>query len=315
MTPIRLLLNSDFTGANAFFALAAHRGLFAGAGLDVRFTPGRGAYTAAGRLADEGFDAAFGDINALIELAALRPDDALPVAVLLAHQNAPTCITVSRAGSLHQSADLAGRLLVGHASDVALRTFPTYARAAGLDPLAVRVQTSEARMADLLLDLLAGRSDGVFGYLTTHTAALAGDGLAVADCVRFLPYRAVSDTLYGSALMVAPHFLATSPDAVRALVQTTCAGLQAARAAPEAAIDAVLARSPSADRRVERQRWEGTLYGDMGAPLTPDAPWEGLGHASGMRLAASIAAQAAASGWTRPPAAERIFTPEFLPRE
>lgn len=43
MTAIRLLLNSGFTGANAFFAIADARGLFREAGLDVAFTPGRGA--------------------------------------------------------------------------------------------------------------------------------------------------------------------------------------------------------------------------------------------------------------------------------
>ena len=82
MTPLRLLLNSPFTGANAFIALAEQRGLYRAAGLEMQYTSGHGAYTAASRLADEGlFDAAYGDLNALIELAAQRPHDDLPVAV------------------------------------------------------------------------------------------------------------------------------------------------------------------------------------------------------------------------------------------
>ncbi len=53
------------TGANAFIALAEARGLCREAGLAVDFTAGRSAHTAAERLATEGFDAAYGDLNDL----------------------------------------------------------------------------------------------------------------------------------------------------------------------------------------------------------------------------------------------------------
>ena len=108
MTTIRLLLNSGFTGANAFLAIAQAQGIFQAAGLDVEFTPGRGAYTAAQRLADEGFDAAYGDVNALIELAAQHPQDDLPKAVLMVHQQTPAVISVARAGTIQRASDLQG---------------------------------------------------------------------------------------------------------------------------------------------------------------------------------------------------------------
>jgi len=43
---------------NAWFCLAEDRGYLRAAGLQLTFTAGRGAYTAAGRTADEGFDSA-----------------------------------------------------------------------------------------------------------------------------------------------------------------------------------------------------------------------------------------------------------------
>ena len=65
-----MLLNSGYSRANAWFPLAEDRGHFRRAGLEITFTAGRGAYTAAPRLAAEPFDAGYGDINALIEVAA-----------------------------------------------------------------------------------------------------------------------------------------------------------------------------------------------------------------------------------------------------
>ena len=312
MTPIRLLLNSGFSGANAFLAIALQQGLFRDAQLDLRCTPGRGAYTAAQRLVPEGFDAAYGDLNALIELAATEPAQDLPVAVLLVHPRAPSTITVARDGPVRGAADLAGRSVVGHASDVALRTFPVYARTAGLAPGAVALRTSDAVMAKLLADMLQGASDGVFGYMTTHTAALAGIGRDAATCVRFLPYRDVCPDLMGSALMVAPPLARDQPQVVAALVRVVLAGIELARTYPAAALDAVIACNPAADRAIEGERWRGTLHGDMA-----EAPG-GHGLGGGVdeaRLSRAIASMALAFGWAQAPAAARVFTPAFLPRE
>src|SRR5262245_39895761 len=53
-TPLKMLLNSGYSGANAFFLLAQDKGYFKDAGVDVTFTPGVGAYTAAERMIKEG---------------------------------------------------------------------------------------------------------------------------------------------------------------------------------------------------------------------------------------------------------------------
>ena len=189
MTALRLLLNSDFTGANAFFALAEADGLLRAADVDLHYTPGRGAWSAAGRLADEDFDLAYGDLNALAELAANRggkDDEAdLPLAVWVAHQHAPSTITVPRASGVRAAADLAGKRILGHASDVALKTFPLFARAGGLAADAATIVTSPDTMRTLLQQMLDGQYDAVFGYVTTHTAALAG--LAAACNWRTVP--------------------------------------------------------------------------------------------------------------------------------
>ena len=62
--PLKMLLNSGFSGANAFFLLAQDKGYFKEGGLDLVFTTGAGAYTAPERMMKEGFDVGYGDDEA-----------------------------------------------------------------------------------------------------------------------------------------------------------------------------------------------------------------------------------------------------------
>lgn len=234
-----------------------------------------------------------------------RPDAALPIAVFMAHEHAPSTITVAADSPIRAPADLVGRKIIGHGTDVALRTFPAFARAAGLAADSVVIEARDAGMTALLDAMLAGEADGVFGYMTTHAAALR----PAAPPIRFLRYRDSCPVLYGSALMASPPLLRDRPDAVAALVDGMRRGIAAAAAEPEAAIDAVVQRNPSGDRRIELERWRGTLRDDMGCAAGLRAR---LGDVEDRRPDESIRCLARASGWSRIPSAHRIFTRRFL---
>jgi NitT/TauT family transport system substrate-binding protein len=309
VTVLRLLLNSDFSGANAFFALADADGSLRAAGLDLQFTAGRGAWTAAERLADGEFDLAYGDVNALIGLLAARGEEELPLAIFMVHQHAPSTIAVARAGSIHAALDLAGQCIIGHASDVALQTFPVFARACGLAGAAVTIRTSAGPMRELLLGMLEGQADAVFGYVTTHKAALASAGRNAAGSVRFLTYRQACPSLYGSALMAAPWVMREQPQRLWRLVRVLRSSIVSAQANPEAALAAVLAKMPAAVPAIESERWQGTLLGDMGLNA---APMDGFGDVDDGRLAAGVSELSAACGWRSMPDVRRVFTRKFL---
>ena len=308
---LRLLLNSGFTGANAFFALGDAQGLFRAAGLDLHFSPGRGAWTAAARLAAGEFDLAYGDLNALVQLVAQADRQDLPRAIAAVHQHAPSVIAVPRNSLIRAPRDLAGKRVLGHASDVALQTFALFARAAGLAPGAVHIETSEGSMAELLQEMLAGRCDAVFGYATTHSAALAGAGLCVANTVRFLAYRDLCPALYGSALMVSASLLRQQPKALRRLVQVLRSSVAAAQAHAPDAIAAVLARAPGMSAAVEAQRWQATLMADIGLQAPPDRAW---GRFDRGRLSRGMADLSRACGWPRVPLVSQVVDNRFVAR-
>jgi NitT/TauT family transport system substrate-binding protein len=79
-TKLKLVLNWKYQGPQGMFFLADDRGYYKAEGLEVALDQGNGSGAAVPLVANGTYDAGFGDINALIELAAKKPEDA-PVAV------------------------------------------------------------------------------------------------------------------------------------------------------------------------------------------------------------------------------------------
>src|SRR5579863_1691744 len=92
-TKIRLVLNWKYEGPQGMFFLAQDRGYFKQAGLDVTFDQGNGSGAAVPQVANGAYDMGFGDINALIELAAKKPDEA-PVGVFMIYDRPPFTVAV-----------------------------------------------------------------------------------------------------------------------------------------------------------------------------------------------------------------------------
>ncbi len=292
-----MVLNTGFSGPQAWLLLAIARGHVAATGIELALTPGTGAYKAAPALAGGGHDLGYGDIHALVEIAARRAD--APIGVFATFNASPSCIAVPAASAIQGVGDLAGRRLIGHASDVALRTFGVVG-----DPASVAIEPAEGPMAALAARVLAGEADGLFCYVSTLTAAL-GDGIAAFRCLR---YADLAPDLYGSMVMASPALVRDHPDRLRALVAAFNRGLAEAFAEPEAAIEAVLHFAPGADQATERRRWEATLANEMGHPEGR----LGFGGVDQTRFARGITAHARSLGLV-PPDPARVFTDAFLP--
>jgi NitT/TauT family transport system substrate-binding protein len=304
-TPLRMLLNSGYSSVNAWVCLAEDRGYLNDAGVRLTFTAGRGAYTAAGRTADEGFDIGYGDVNALVERVASAPDRA-PIAVYTLFNRSPSVVAVPAESPVRSVADLAGRHVRGHATDVALQTFPALAARTGVDARRVRISTSEVGMRQLVDGMVAGESDAIFGYESTIAAALVGAGRPVTR-VRFLHYRTLVPELYGSALMVARRLVREQPALVTGLVRAVNRGVADVIADPDAAIAAVRRRDPALVVAAERDRLARTLAGEMGHA---DGPRLGLGAIDGARFAAGMTLLCAAKS-LRVPAVSDVVSDAF----
>jgi NitT/TauT family transport system substrate-binding protein len=307
--PLKMLLNSGYSGANAFFLLAEDKGYFKDAGVDVAFTTGVGAYTAPERMMKEGFDVGYGDINALIEAVSRDPQRS-PVAVYMMFNTTPSALVVKAGGRVELPYDLVGRTLVGHSTDVALNTFGIFAALARIAPDEMTISTSDATMGAMLKDLMTGKSDAVFGYNSTIRAAAAAEKIDADKDLKFFKYEDLMTDCYGSAIMVRRTLLDESPQLVRGLLRAVTRGLKDAILQPDAAMDALAKRDAKIDRTIEKTRFQNTLDGEM---AHVEGQRIGIGDFDEGRLATNIVQNVEIRKLQRVPGILEVFNRDYLP--
>ena len=306
----RMLLNTAYSGPQAWLLLAQDNGHLDREGLDLSFTTGAGAFTAAPRMAAERFDLGYGDINSLIEVASRSAGDA-PVGVFMMFNASPSTIAVKADGPIRAPKDLEGRTLRGHATDVALRTFGAFCKATGVDRSRVRIVHFDGpKRAQVESMLRSGEVDGVFGYVSTIAAALASANMDAAQAVRFIGFAEHVPDLYGSSLMASRRLLREEPGAIGAVVRALNRGLVDSLKDTDAAIEAVARRDPAIRRDVEKLRLVTTLKVEMS---NAEGRTLGIGDVDDTRLARSVALVAETNGLPREPDIREVFVRDFLP--
>jgi NitT/TauT family transport system substrate-binding protein len=181
-TKIRMILNWKYEGPQGMFFLADDRGYFKQEGLDVSFDQGNGSGAAVPQVANGAYDMGFGDINALVELAAKKPDDA-PVGVFMLYNRPPFTVAVKADSPLQTPADFVGRKLGGAANDGALKLFPALCSATKIDCSKVEIVNFQPNLREQML--MQGQVDGVFGYVTTIRFSARLSGIDPDKQIRF----------------------------------------------------------------------------------------------------------------------------------
>jgi len=304
-----MILNTFVSGPQAWFFLADERGYLREEGIELVFTPGDTAANAVPKVASGDFDVGYGDLSALIELAARggRPG---ALAVFSTFTSSPYTIAVPAAGPIRAPRALEGTKLASHPNDAAMKMLPEFARATGIDPARIAVEISSDHHRDLLPRLLAGEWDGMFGFVNTLRSAAIEAGIDPAATLRFFEYRVHVPDLYGMTLLVTRRLAETEPDVVAGFVRAVNRGLVDTVADPDAAVEAVARRDSQIDWAANRARLAGTLALEMagaeGARL-------GIGDLDDARLARAIDLIVGAKGHPRRPAPGEIFDRRFLP--
>jgi NitT/TauT family transport system substrate-binding protein len=116
--------------------------------------------------------------------------------------------------------------------------------------------------------------------------------------------------LYGNAIMVNPDYAKANPKLVAGFVRGTIKGVLDTIKDPDTAIKSVLARNETADAKIELDRLKMSLRDNF---VTPWVKANGFGGVDMARLAKSIDQIALTYEFKNRPAAEDIFTSEYLP--
>src|SRR6202051_3975379 len=234
-TRIKLVLNWKYEGPQGMFFLAQDRGYFKQEGLDVTFDQGNGSGAAVLQVANGAYDMGFGDINALIELAAKKPDEA-PVGVFMLYNRPPFTVAVKADSPIKTPADFVGRKLGGAANDGALKLFPALCATARIDCSKVEVTNMQPNLREQML--MQGQVDGVFGYATTIRFSAKLTGVDPDKQLRFIKFDDYGMDLYSNAIIVSRKFVKVHPEAVKGFLTALNHGIKDAIANPQGAIAA-----------------------------------------------------------------------------
>ncbi len=305
-TKLKLVLNWKYQGPQGMFFLAQDRGYFKAEGLDVTFDQGNGSGAAVPLVANGTYDMGFGDINALIELAAKKPEDA-PLAVYVMFNQPPFTIAVKADGPIKTPKDLEGKTLGGAANDGALKLFPAFCKLSKIDCSNIKITNMQPNLREQML--MQGQVDGVFGYINTirFSAKLMG---VEDDKLRYINFGDYGMDLYSNAIIVSKALAKDNPEAIKGFLRALNKGVIDTLKDPDAAVAAVAKREPLIKVPVERARLDATLKAEMNHPEIAKL---GLGNVDPVRLAQSIDILVDANKLPTTPKVDQIFSPAFLP--
>src|SRR5579863_2294064 len=306
-TKIRMVLNWKYEGPQGMFFLADDRGYFKQEGLEVSFDQGNGSGAAVPQVANGAYDMGFGDINALVELAAKKPDEA-PVGVFMLYNRPPFTIAVKSDSPIQGPADFVGRKLGGPANDGALKLLPALCSATKIDCGKIEIVNVQPNLREQML--MQGQVDGVFGYVTTIRFSARLAGIDPDKQIRFIKFEDYGMDLYSNAIIVSRKLAKEHPDAVKGFLKALDHGIKDAIADPQAAIDAVVKREPLIKPAIERARLDATLADEMSHPEIAKI---GIGDISDERMAKAIDILVKAKELPRTPKVDEIFDRGFLP--
>jgi NitT/TauT family transport system substrate-binding protein len=306
-TKIKLVLNWKYEGPQGMFFLPQDRGYFKQEGLDVTFDQGNGSGAAVPQVANGAYDMGFGDINALIELAAKKPDEA-PIGVYMLYNRPPFTVAVKTDSPIKSPADFPGHKLGGSANDAALKLFPALCATTRIDCSKVEVVNMQPSLREQML--MQGQVDAVFGYVNTIRFSAKLTGIDPDKQLRFIKFDDYGMDLYSNAIIVSRKFAKEHPEAVKGFLKALNHGIKDTIANPQAAIDAVVAREPLVKPEIERARLDATIADEMSHPEIAKI---GLGDVSDDRMTKAIETLVKAKELSRTPATTEIFDRSFLP--
>jgi len=306
-TTIKFKLGWTTQGSDAGFFYAQDNGYFKQEGLNVVIDKGNGSGATVTHIMSGAYDAGFGDINALIQNASTKPDDA-PVMVYMIWNQPPFAIVTKKTSGINSIKDFEGHRLGGAQGTPTTRLLPVFVQKNKLEGEKIKLSNMAPNLQEPML--IKGDIDAALVFNITSYFNLVLNNQDPDKDYKWFSFGDYGMDLYSNGVMVSRKLMASNPKAVAGLVRAINKGMIAVAKDQNAGIKAALNFDNQINVDVEKRRLQ---YSFDKLIVSPEMKEIGVGDVKDDRMTRAIGIVVEGYQLTRTPTPSEIFSREFLP--
>ncbi len=306
-TTIKFTLGWKTQGSDAAYLYALDKGFFKEEGLNVVIDQGEGSGATVTRIMSGAYDAGFGDVNAIIQNASTRPQDA-PVMVYMMWNRPPFAIVAKASSGINTIKDFEGRTLGGAQGTPTTRLLPVFVRSNGLDASKIKVSNMAPNLQEPML--IKGDIDAALVFNITSYFNLVLNRQDPDKDFKWFTFGDYGLDLYSNGMMVSRKLIQSNPKAVAGLVRAVNKAMLIVAKDQNAAMTSVAKFDNLVNVPVEKRRLQ---YSFDKLIVSPEMKEIGIGDIKDDRMTRAIGIVVEGYQLERAPVATEVFSRQFLP--